>query len=91
MLRENDLENLCQNYITERLKYDSEYQFSWKRSDYENTYIVEDTTEQKNPITRINNGIKIVIRNIKSFITNLVESIKNYLLVNCQVIKIYMK
>ena len=81
MLRENDLENLCQNYIAERSKYDTEYQFSWRRSDYENTYSVEDTIEQKNPLTRINNGLKIVIRTIKSFVRNLVQSIKNYIAV----------
>ena len=81
MLRENDLENLCQNYIEERSKYDTEYKFSWKRSDYENTYSVEDTIEQKNPLTRINKGLKIVIRTIKSFVRNFVQSIKNYVAV----------
>ena len=80
MLRENDLENLCQSYIAERSKYDTEYQFSWKRSDYENTYTVGDTKDKKNALTRINDGLIIIIRSIRRFLQNLLESINNYLI-----------
>ena len=67
-LREDDLDNLCYNYVIERSKY-------------ENTYDIDDTKTNKNPLTRINNGIKVVIGNIKRFLRNLVQSIKNYIIV----------
>ena len=52
-----------------------------ERSKYENSYGIDDTKINKNPFTRVNNGLKIVINNIKRFLRNLVQSIKNYIIV----------
>ena len=64
--REIDLDNLCRNYEIER-------------SEYEYTYIDEDNKDEKNPLTKINDGLKIVIGSIKRFLRNLIQSVKNFL------------
>ena len=67
-LRESDLDNLCYSYVIER-------------SEYENSYGIDDTKISQNPLTRVNNGLKIVIGNIKRFFRSLVQSAKNYIIV----------
>ena len=62
--RSIDLDNLCRNYVIER-------------SRYEYTYFDEDNKGEENALTRINNGFKIAIGNLKRFLRNLVQSVKN--------------
>ena len=62
--RSIDLDNLCRNYVIER-------------SRYEYTYFDEDNKGEENALTRINNGFKIAIGNLKRFLRNLVQLVKN--------------
>ena len=76
----NYFEILCRNNAIKRTKPDTKTNLCWERSDYENTYTVGGTKDKKNTLTRVNDGLIIVIRSLRRFLRNILESINNYLI-----------